>query len=135
MSKTILKPGKDVVSWKFGCNGKVTVKSVYNALTRNESGPYHKIWKSKIPAKIKFLLRMILNNATLTKDNMVKRKWPDDPTYFFCLKNESVTHLFFQCSMAKAVWAITAKCLGASNIPNSFEQYWVWCEQRLPYGK
>ena len=48
--------------------------------------------------------------------------------------NESVSHLLFQCSLAKAVWAIVAHCLGASNVPRNFNQCWAWCEQWLPYG-
>jgi len=36
--------------------------------------------------------------------------------------------------LAKAVWAIVAHCLGASNVPRNFNQCWAWCEQWLPYG-
>ena len=44
----------DVVSWKFGLKGIFSVKSVYNALTVNEIGRYHKkIWKGKILEKLK----------------------------------------------------------------------------------
>lgn len=60
---------EDLVSQKFGSLGRFTVKSVYNAMTANESGPYHeKIWKAKIPAKIKIFLWLLMNNAILTKD-------------------------------------------------------------------
>ena len=45
---------KDIVLWKFGNKGQFTLKSVYNALTINDAGSYHKkIWKGKVPAKIK----------------------------------------------------------------------------------
>lgn len=65
------------VSWRFGLKDLFSVKSVYNALTVNENGRYHKkIWKGKIPEKLKIFLWMALNNAILTKDNMIKRKWP-----------------------------------------------------------
>jgi len=77
----------------------------------------------------------MLNNAVLTKDNMVKRKWTGDPTCYFCDKAENLSHLFFQCSNAKAVWAIVAKCIGADNIPCSFEQCWNWCDVWIPTGK
>jgi hypothetical protein len=75
------------------------------------------------------------NNAVLTKDNMVKRKWPGDPTRYFCDHNETLSHLFFQCSTAKAVWAIVAKCIGAQNVPRSFDQCWNGCDKWLPAGK
>ena len=48
---------------------------------------------------------------------------------------ESVSHLFFQCSTAKAVWAIVAKCIGANDVPKSLGQCWLWCEKWLPFGK
>jgi hypothetical protein len=32
----------DRVSWKFGLKGIFSIKSVYNALTINETGRYHK---------------------------------------------------------------------------------------------
>jgi hypothetical protein len=61
-----------------------------------------------------------MNNAVLTKDNLLKRKWVGSPTCYFCDKDETVSHLFFQCSTAKAVWAIVAQCLGATNVPMTF---------------
>lgn len=77
----------DVVLWKFGALGKFSVKSVYNAMTRNDSGPYHKkIRRSKIPAKIKIFLWLMMNNATLTKDNLLRRNWVGNPSCFFCEK-------------------------------------------------
>jgi hypothetical protein len=94
-----------------------------------------KIWKGNIPAKIKIFLWLVANNAILTKDNMIRRKWKGDPSYYFCEKEESVTHLLFQCSMAKAIWAIVAHCIGASNIPGSFNQSWTWYKKWLPFDE
>ena len=113
--KVNLEEGVDILSWEFGPKGRFSVtKSVYNALSNNECGTYHKkIWKSRVPAKIEIFLWLISNNAILTKDNMIKRKWPGEPTCYFCPLDETISHLFFQCSTAKAVWAITAHCLGA----------------------
>ena len=102
----------------------------------NDSGPYHKkIWKGKVLAKIKIFLWLIMNNAILTKDNLLKRRWVGDPTCYFCDQSENLSHLFFKCSTAKAVWAIGAKCIGANNVPRSLGQCWLWCEKWLPFGK
>lgn len=38
-----LREGEDTITWKIGPHGRFTVKSVYNALTSNESGPYRPI--------------------------------------------------------------------------------------------
>jgi hypothetical protein len=77
---------------------------------------------------------MVLNNAILTKDNMIKRKWSGNPTYYFCTLPGSAEHLFFHCNIAKAVWAVFAICFGANNVPNSISQCWNWSEKWLPGG-
>ena len=51
------------------------------------------------------------------------------------VKLKHSTIFLFQCSVAKAVWAIIALSLGANNIPKSLEQAWVWCEKWLPLAK
>jgi hypothetical protein len=76
-----------------------------------------------------------MNNAILTEDNLIKRKWSGSPTCYFCNCDENINHLFFQCSTAKAVWAIVAYAIGANNIPKSFDQCRNWCEHWLPAGK
>lgn len=121
---------EDVIVWKFGHLSTFSVKSMYNAMAINDSGPYHKkIWKGKVPAKIKIFLWLMMNNAILTKDNLLKRKWVGDPSCHFCDNDETISHLFFQCSTAKAVWAIAAKSIGANNVPRSLGQCWIWCEK------
>jgi hypothetical protein len=42
MSKIHFNNCDDLVTWNFSPKGLFIVKSVYNALTSNESGPYHK---------------------------------------------------------------------------------------------
>jgi hypothetical protein len=93
------------------------------------------IWNAKIPAKIKIILWLVLDNTILTKDNLLKRKWTGSPICHFCDKEENITHLFLQCSMAKAVWAVIAHSIGADNVPRTLQQCWIWCERWLPYGK
>jgi hypothetical protein len=71
-----LTKGRDIIRWKFGCNDKFSVKSVYNAMTSNDVVQYHKkFWKGKVREKIKIFLWMILNNAILSKDNMIRTNW------------------------------------------------------------
>lgn len=49
-----LKEGADRIVWSLQENKRFSVTSVYNAITSNDAGTYHKnIWKGKIPAKIK----------------------------------------------------------------------------------
>lgn len=113
---------RDIISWKLESRGKFSVKSTYNAVTSCDYGHNYKyIWKGKISAKIKIFLWLVANNALLTKDNMIRRKWIGDPSCYFCQQPETVSHLLFACPVAKAVWAIFATCLCANNIPASFD--------------
>ena len=90
---------------------------------KNDYGFYHKrIWKDKIPAKIKIFLWLLSCNALVTKDNLQKRNWLGDPSCAFCDCPESISHLFFQWPVACVIWAIIAKCFGANNIPTNIEQ-------------
>lgn len=112
------------------------MNSLYNGLTKNEGGVYHKrIWKCKVPAKIKIFLWLITVGALLTKDNMRKRNWQGDPCCAFCDCVETSPHLFFQCPVAKVIWSVIAKCFGANNMPSNIQQCWSWCEKWLPFGK
>lgn len=47
--------GPDEIVWKWTKNGKYSVKSTYDHLTRDDAGePYNRIWKAKIPYKVKY---------------------------------------------------------------------------------
>lgn len=78
---------------------------------------------------------LLSNNAILTKDNLIRRKWSGNPKCQFCNFDETCDHLFFTCSVAKVIWAVVAICIGADNIPVSLNQCWAWCGRWLPHGK
>lgn len=66
---------------------------------------------------------------------MIQRKWVGGPTCYYCDQDESIQHLFFQCSNARVVWAVVVHAIGADNIPSSFDQCWKWCDNWLPESK
>ena len=75
------------------------------------------------------------NDAPLTKDNLLRRRWSRNPKCHFCHHDETINHLFFTCSVAKVVWGVIARVIGANNIPTSISQWWEWCELQFPGGK
>ena len=104
-------PGK--IGWRLSKKGTFSMKFVYEALTKAESGRHFKhIWKGKIPAKMKFFMWLLENDALLTKDNMIKRNWKGSPECYFCNHNESINHLFFSCSVARVVLGLCGKMCG-----------------------
>jgi hypothetical protein len=58
-----------------------------------------------------------------------------NPKCYFCHHDETVDHLFFTCSIAKVIWGVIARLLGANNIPTSLSQCWEWCELWFPEAK
>lgn len=112
-----------------------SIKSMYDHLTRDESfEPLKFIWKAKIPQKIKIFMWLIHNNAILTRDNLIKRKWPGDASCVFCNDLESIDHIFFLCPVAKVIWGVIATSFGASIVPLSFSGYSTWINQVLASG-
>lgn len=99
------------------------MKSLYDAMTKHEEGSDYKIiWKGKTPQKIKIFMWLMANNALLTKDNLIKRKWKGDSHCAFCDQAENINHLFFTCAVARAIWIVVAQYIGANNIRQSLEQ-------------
>ena len=93
---------EDIPLWRWNKNNRFSTKSVYDILTReNSRNRFKNVWKAKIPYKIKNFMWLVENNAILTKDNLTKRHWVGSPTCYFCLENETIDHLFFQCPVAK----------------------------------
>jgi hypothetical protein len=131
----VLNSEKDHVTWKQSACRKFSVKTVYD-LTREDDGPdFKRIWKAKLPAKIKTFMWLVEQRAILTKDNMLKRNWYGNPGCYFCESPETMDHLFFESPVAKVVWGVLAICLQQSTRPVSYEQFWHWIPMALPMGQ
>jgi hypothetical protein len=50
------------------------------------------------------------------------------------MKEETVSNLFFECTVVRVVWEIMAQCVGANNIPSNLNQYRMWVKRCLPGG-
>jgi hypothetical protein len=105
LNKVILSADDDTMCWKWTPSKIFSVKFVYERLTRRDEGQiFKRVWKAKLPAKIKTFMRLVEQKAILTKDNMIKRQWQGDPSCYFCSAPETMDHLFFGCPIAKVVW-------------------------------
>ena len=62
-------------------------------------------------------------SVILTKDNLVKRNWRGSRQCCFCHKDETIQHLFFDCQLARMIWAVIYAAFGISqprSVPNMF---------------
>lgn len=75
------------------------------------------------------------NNAIITRDNLIRRRWNGTPKHVFCDENGSIDHLFFSCPVAKVVWGIFASCMDADNIPRNLMQAWMRATRWIPNNK
>jgi hypothetical protein len=119
-----LNEENDSIFWRWSPSKTFTVKSVYDHLTKDDDGPkFQRVWKAKIPEKIKTFMWLVEQQAILTKDDMLRRRWQGDPACYFCDDDETIDHLFFGCPIAKVIWGVMAICFGQTIRPNSYGQF------------
>ena len=63
----------DTFRWKLHQNGKFSVKSMYDAMVHNEVPiDNRKLWKLKIPLRVKIFLWFMNRGVILTRDNLAR---------------------------------------------------------------
>jgi zinc-binding in reverse transcriptase len=67
-------------------------------------------WYLPIPLKVKVFMWLVLHNKILTRDNLRKRGWEGEIQCTICNKQESISHLFFTCHIAKQIWFWMGLC-------------------------
>ncbi|XP_057794115.1 uncharacterized protein LOC131010566 [Salvia miltiorrhiza] len=114
---------RDGWRWKASSNGAFSVKSAYEAISREKRQPNEQrkegeltqIWKTKAPAKAIITAWKVLKGRLPTLDNLIRRQVPIQPPIFcvFCKeKEESIDHLFFSCSKSEEVWKELIQWMG-----------------------
>jgi hypothetical protein len=131
-----LSDERDKARWTLEKSGIFTVKSMYRFLFSWEvNSPNKKLWKSRIPLKVKIFMWLIQENAILTKDNLIKRNWQGDRRCYFCNSDENIDHLFFDCHLARYIWSLISYVVGADCRPTSFLQFWIWVNKFITNNK
>ena len=127
-----LMDGTDEFRWNLHVNGKFSVDSMYKAFIRPDLlvDNNHKIWKMKIPLKIKKIAWYLRRGIILTKDYLAKRNWHGSKKCLFCHKDETIKHLFLECKFASSIWSIIqigSTLYPSRSIANIFWQLAEWC--------
>ena len=66
---------------------------------------WRRLWKMKVPNKIKKILWRACSDALPTRCNLLRRKVLDDPTCPQCgIESESTLHALWECSQLRSVW-------------------------------
>jgi len=103
-----LSQGSDVFRWNLHDNGTFSVDSMYRALIHSDVpvDSNKKIWTIKMPLKTKIFAWYLHKGVILTKDNLAKCNWQGSSQCCFCHQAETITHLFFQCKLARSIWSV-----------------------------
>jgi hypothetical protein len=73
---------------------------------------YGVVWFSAAIPKHAFFIWLAFQDAITTRENMCRWGYTGDILYLFCrFKQESLAHLFFECSFSRRIWrSIMADC-------------------------
>jgi hypothetical protein len=85
-----------------------------------------KLWKLKIPLRIKVFGWYLRKEVVLMKDNLAKRNWHGSKKYVFFHQDKTIKHLFFQCLLARSIWPaiqIASTLFPPCSITNIFENW------------
>jgi hypothetical protein len=66
----------------------------------------NRLWKLKLPLRIKVFGWYLRKEVILTKDNLAKRNWNESGTCVFYHQDETIKHLFFQYRFARSIWSV-----------------------------
>lgn len=61
-------------------------------------------WILSISPKIRVFMWLVTHNSILTKDNLLIRGWVGPLNCQFCSYDETIDHLFLNCTLAQRVW-------------------------------
>ena len=129
MSEVTLSEEEDLMIWTYNSSGKYSVQSLYAVVNFRGITPVFvsSIWKLHIPPRVQFFLWLLSKNKLLTRDNLAKRKSISDATCLLCAENESITHLFFDCCVAKWIWNCISEILGIRIVQDfeSVARFWL----------
>jgi hypothetical protein len=65
-----------------------------------------------VPPKIHFFLWILSHNKLAIVENLNKKGLDKTSQCRFCDEHESITHLFFECVVVKAMWGYASDFLG-----------------------
>ena len=107
ISNVELVEGSDYFRWRLTNSGLFSVRSLYlHNMERQTPFRHKKIWKMKIPLKIKIFFWFLQRGVVLTKDNLARNNWKESQKCICCNGNETIQHIFLDCPLTKTIWRI-----------------------------
>lgn len=123
----------------FCKQGKFSIKKVYIAARPQ----FQKVpWKRLVQGadtlpRHRFILWLTLNQKLATVDRLARWKIDVPKECVLCTskKEETLTHLFFECEYAKSIWAILLDWLGEKHSIKRWDKEVQWLTKRANNGR
>lgn len=71
-----------------------------------------KLWKIRLPTKIKVFMWMAIQKRLQTGTNLKKKKWKGSKNCCLCGVEETEDHIFSNCHVTKIIWFCFKEALG-----------------------
>jgi hypothetical protein len=110
---------RDKIQWKHTASGSFSTSSAYSCQFQGMvKTNFRKMpWQAWAPARLKFMVWLLLKNRLWCNDRLQRRGWPNEYFCQFCFRNlETSHHLFWQCPFSSAIWARTAQGNGCNSL-------------------
>jgi hypothetical protein len=109
-----LNEDSDSLVWGYEKSGVYSTQSYYAIISFRGVTPVFlpAIWNIVVPPKIHFFLWLLAHNKLATVDNLNKKVLNKPVQCCFCSEDESISHLFFECVVAKTIWKMMSEILG-----------------------
>ena len=73
-------------------------------------------------------------SSDLTRDNLAKRRSVVDQSCLFCSEMETVTHLFFECAVAKQIWVMISEVFPGICMDNLLGLHQIWLSKNFTHS-
>ena len=114
------------LKWKLTHTGEFSVKSFYSLMQSGRVVPYRFLWKVKIPLRVRTFLWLVLKKSILTRDVLLHRGGECESKCLFCGMDESISHLFFLCPLARYIWNVVSCAFGVNCQFQNIDQGIAW---------
>ena len=116
---------RDSVGWKWEKSGSYTTKSMYKHLSSSviTSKYLKKLWKNKMPMKLKVFLWLGLQNKLQTGEALKNKNRKGDSRCMLCGVAETVEHILFGCVISSCVWSCFKEALGWDRTPSTWTDF------------
>lgn len=112
--------------------GKFSIRKTYKLLKGEHNlGPWSSIvCANTVAPRACFITWLVLQGKVRTRDLLVKWGVTTDTICALCsAQNESIPHIFFNCTYSLEIWNSILKWLKYSHQVGSWEEEWLWVSE------